>query len=126
MHFTQTLTQQFHLKSQCTPTALDAAIGSIGNLTLRVPKAVPESPLQSALKLFRSTALRTSCFYWRRQSQWDRHLSSGAARSAPCVATGGDPRVTGARGERQKKPKAVVTEGIHNSSLMKVILTRCS
>lgn len=54
---------------------MDAGIDSIGNLILRVPKAVPEAPLQSALKLFRSAALITSCFYWKRQSQWDRHLS---------------------------------------------------
>lgn len=38
----------------------------------------------------------------------------GAASSAQCVATGGEPRAAGARGERQKKLKAVVTEGIHN------------
>lgn len=38
----------------------------------------------------------------------------GAASSAQCVATGGEPRAAGAREERQKKLKAVVTESIHN------------
>lgn len=79
---------------------MDAGIASTGDLTLRVPRAVPEAPLQAALKLFSSTALTTSCFYWRRQSQWDTHLSSGAASPAQCVATGGDSR--GCMSQRRK------------------------
>lgn len=62
---------------------------------------------------------------WKGRAK-DRHLSPGAASSAPCVATGGDPHVVGARGERQKKLEAAGTEGIHSSSLMKVTLTGSS